>query len=36
MREELIAAAKAADPCPVSDALRGNVEITVHDEVDDG
>src|SRR3954471_10958078 len=28
--------AKAADLCPVSNALRGNVEITVHDEVDDG
>jgi lipoyl-dependent peroxiredoxin len=28
--------AKAGDLCPVSNALRGNVEITVHDEVDDG
>src|SRR3954451_7902604 len=28
--------AKAAGICPVSNALRGNVEITVHDEVDDG
>jgi lipoyl-dependent peroxiredoxin len=28
--------AKAADLCPVSNALRGNVAITVHDEVDDG
>jgi osmotically inducible protein OsmC len=28
--------AQAADLCPVSNALRGNVEITVHDEVDEG
>jgi lipoyl-dependent peroxiredoxin len=28
--------AKAAELCPVSNALRGNVEITVHDEVDEG
>jgi osmotically inducible protein OsmC len=26
---------QAANLCPVSNALRGNVEITVHDEVDD-
>ena len=28
--------AQAADLCPVSNALCGNVEITVHDEVDEG
>jgi lipoyl-dependent peroxiredoxin len=28
--------AQAADLCSISNALRGNVEITVHDEVDDG
>jgi osmotically inducible protein OsmC len=28
--------AQAADLCPVSNALRGNVEITTHDEVDEG
>jgi lipoyl-dependent peroxiredoxin len=28
--------AQVADLCPVSNALRGNVEITVHDEVDEG
>ena len=28
--------AQAADLCPVSNALRGNVEITVHEEVDEG
>jgi organic hydroperoxide reductase OsmC/OhrA len=28
--------ARAADLCPVSGALRGNVEISVHDELDEG
>jgi lipoyl-dependent peroxiredoxin len=28
--------AQAAGLCPVSNALRGNVEITVHEEVDEG
>jgi osmotically inducible protein OsmC len=28
--------AQAADLCPVSNALRGNVEITLHDELDEG
>jgi osmotically inducible protein OsmC len=28
--------AKAAELCPVSNALHGNVEITVHHEVDEG
>ena len=28
--------AQAEDLCPVSNALRGNVEITVHEEVDEG
>ena len=28
--------AQASELCPVSNALRGNVEITVHDEVDKG
>jgi lipoyl-dependent peroxiredoxin len=28
--------AQAADLCPVSNALRGNVEITIRDEVDEG
>ncbi len=28
--------AQAADLCPVSNALRGNVEIIVHDDLDDG
>lgn len=28
--------AEAADLCPVSNALRGNVEIILHDEVDEG
>jgi organic hydroperoxide reductase OsmC/OhrA len=28
--------AAAAELCPVSNALRGNVEITVRDDVDEG
>ena len=28
--------AQASELCPVSNALRGNVEITVHDELDEG
>jgi organic hydroperoxide reductase OsmC/OhrA len=28
--------AEAADLCPVSNALRGNVAITVRDELDEG